>query len=64
MNGTAYDKSLATDSLNYARKFLLTLLEIDHRLNQLCCKVMKLETDVSTIYRHIMSKVTKSSNPN
>ena len=31
INDTAYNKSLAIDGLSYARSFLLTLAEIDHK---------------------------------
>ena len=41
INGTIYNKNLAIGSLNYVISFLLTLTEIDHRLNQLGNGLMK-----------------------
>ena len=46
---TTHGNDIAINSLNYARIFLLTLAEIDHRLNQLQHGLRKLEFDVSTI---------------
>ena len=42
-NNTVYHRNLAINSLNYARKFLLTLAEIDNRLNLLKDGQRKLE---------------------
>ena len=53
INNTAYNNNLAINSPNCAKNFLLTLVQIAHRLNQLCNGLRKLETDISTIYNYM-----------
>ena len=43
INSTAYHSNLAMNSLNYTRTLLLILAMIDHRFNQLCNGLRKLE---------------------
>ena len=63
INNITCNNNLTINSLNYARNFLLTLIEIDHRLNQLCNGLQKLESDVSTIYNYIDSLCNKIVTP-
>ena len=53
INYTVYYDNIETDSPNYARIFLLALAEMNHILNQLYNLIIKLEPDVSTIYKYI-----------
>ena len=48
-----YNNSLTIDILNYARNFIQKLAKIKHKLNQLYSRLMKLDSDVSTIYKYI-----------
>ena len=48
INNTAYNNNFAIISSNYARKLMLTLAEIVHRINQLCIGLRKLKHDIST----------------
>ena len=52
INTTIYCNNLSINSLNYARDFLLTQAEIAQRLKQLCNRLRKLESNVSTIYNY------------
>ena len=62
-NRTTHNNSIAINSLNYARNFLLTLTEIDHRLNQSCSGLQKLDSDASTIYNYVGSLSNKGVIP-
>ena len=52
MSDMVHNNSQITYSFKYARNFLQTLAEIDQRINQLCSGLIKLGTDVSTIYKY------------
>ena len=52
VNNTFYNSNLAVNSLNYARMFMLSLAEVDHRLNILQNGLGKLASDVLTIYNY------------
>ena len=53
MNNTVYHSNLTIQRINYAHNLLLTLADIDHRLNQLHKGVRKLESGMSMIYSYI-----------
>ena len=59
INNTIYHDNLANDSLSNTRNFIFTLAETDHRLNKLCTGFLKLESDVSTIYKYIVALSNK-----
>ena len=53
INTTVYQSKIEIQTLNYAHNFLLTLADIDQRINQLHNVLGKLETDVATICNYI-----------
>ena len=53
INTTVYHSKLEIQKLNYACNFILTLADTEHRINQLCNGLRKLEADVATIYNYI-----------
>ena len=53
INTTVYHSKIEIQRLNYAHNILLTLADIDHRINKLCNGLQKLERDVATIYNYI-----------
>ena len=63
INDTVYNNNLAIDNLNYVRCFLLLLLNINQRLSQLHNGLMKLESNVSTIYKYINNLSNKIVTP-
>ena len=63
MNNTTCNNNLAINSLNYTRNFLLSLAEIDHRLNQFQNGLKNLESNVLTIYNYIHSLGNKVVTP-
>ena len=60
---TVHLSHLLIKRLNYAHSFFLTLADIDHRLNQLCYRLNKLEPDISTIYNYINTLSNKVITP-
>ena len=54
-----YNNSLTINSLNYAKKIFMALAEIDHRFNQLCNGLMKLESVFPQYTSIKMLQVTK-----
>ena len=49
INNTVCHSSLVIETPNYVGNFFLTLVDIDHRQNQLCNELSKIESDISTV---------------
>ena len=63
INTTVYHSKIEIQRLNYACNFFLNLADIDHRINQLCNGLRKLEADVATIYSYINTLGSKIVTP-
>ena len=62
-NDIVYHGNLAVNTPSDTGSFLLTLVKIDYSLNQLCTRLMKLELDISTIYKYIDGPSNKFVTP-
>ena len=63
INNITYNNNLAKIVLNYTRNFVLTLVEIEHRLNQLYNGLRKLKSYVSPVYSYTDSIGSKIVTP-
>ena len=63
INTTIYHNKIEIQRQNYAHTFLLTLADIDHRINQLCNGLQKFEADVVTTYNYIPTLWSKIVTP-
>ena len=63
INTTVYHIKIEIQRLNYACNFLLTFAHVDHRINQFCNGLRKLEEDVATTYHYINTLGSKIVTP-
>ena len=63
INTTIYHSKIEIQRLNFTHNFLLTLADVDHRINQLCNDLQKLEVYVATICNYINTLGSKIVTP-
>ena len=63
INITVYHSKIEIQRLNYAHNLLLTLADVDHRINQLHNGLKKPEADVAIVYNYISTLGSKIVTP-